>query len=72
MAEEVDLNPTQCRFDPDHGHMYYNHVMEVPEGYHWEAGSCPNIGHACFCIGKCRPTLVKDEPEEPEIQEFYD
>ena len=39
--------------------MYY--IVDVPEGYHYETGECPNAGHPCNCIGMCRSELVKDE-----------
>ena len=35
------------------------HSNWPPEGYEMIPGKCPNEGHACNCIGKCAPTLVK-------------
>lgn len=39
-------------------------MAQPPKGYRWEAGRCPNAGHACFCIGACQPRLVKIEGDE--------
>ena len=33
-----------------------------PEGYEIVPGKCPNEGHACNCIGKCQPTMVRTCP----------